>query len=178
MIRSWLTRLIIPTLHIHSGLANWKAWTTQLMMVQIKTTIKSFTKTCITSSQHASVNQPSNKCQGCIPLTSLQSSCHHKPFPEGRDTAKLWFRSGLPTDTKLIQAWTSKGTHLGQSRRTSPTAQTLPEKFLQIVRVSWILQLKNRRTRPIPADLTVESTWSTSHNDTLERSHSPHNVFT
>lgn len=146
MIRSWLARLIIPTLHIHSGLANRKAWTTQLIMAQIKTTIKSFTKTCITSSQHASVNQPSNKCQGCIPLTSIQSSCHHKPFPEGRDTAKLWVRSEQRTP------WARGWDQFYVSRTT--LKKTTSFRLCEWVDSS---RAERRRTRPILTDLRESS---------------------
>lgn len=92
MAGSSLPRLINPTLHIHSGLANLKSTFTrnpQLGPMQVKMTIVSSTRTCTTSLQHLPVNLPGNNCQFYRTLTELRNSCHHKPFPQGSDAAKL-----------------------------------------------------------------------------------------
>lgn len=92
MVRFWTTGLFNTTLHVHKGLENTKSTLmqiAQLVMVQIKTAIVSFTNTCITVLQHISVNLLNINWQNDIPLTKIHSICHHKLFPQSRDTAKL-----------------------------------------------------------------------------------------
>lgn len=101
------------------------------------------TKTCITSLQHIPVNLPSNSCQSYIPLTEIHSGCHQKPFPHGRDTAKLWLdwnwlHSRIHSQSRPC---TRKGTRLGH--RLCGWAKMPHVSLLKIVRVRRVLRLKS-----------------------------------
>lgn len=158
---SWLTRLTHPTLHIHWGWVNLKSiltWILQLATVRIKMGIVWFTKTCVISLQHIPVNLPSNNCQSCITRSEIWSSCHHKLYPEDRNTARLHhyasfqylLHSRIHSQARTrASKWPCLGCRL--CRWTwSPTAQTVN------ARVSWILKASiragKRRTSLILAD--------------------------
>lgn len=72
-----------------------------------------FTET--TSLEHIPVNLPSDNRPSYIPLTEICTSCYHKPWPQGRDTATVRLKQNF------LHHWThswsrlcrTKGTHLG-----------------------------------------------------------------
>lgn len=80
--KSRLQRLIIPTLHVRTGVADLRTtftWIPLLPRVQITTTVAPLTKTCVTSLQHIPVNPSNNDCQSFRPLTEIYCNCQFLP---------------------------------------------------------------------------------------------------